>query len=86
MPIKNGYDTCREIRQWEEASNRPPIPIMALTANAMPEEKAAAASAGFTDYLTKPVDFNTLGIMMTLLLDRKSPHVFLRDRPDRLGV
>lgn len=86
MPIKNGYDTCRAIRQWEEANKRASIPIMALTANAMPEEKAAAASAGFTDYLTKPVDFNTLGTMMMALLDRRSPHVFLRDRPDRLGL
>lgn len=58
---------------------------MALTANAMPEERAAAAKAGFTDYLTKPVDFNKLGMMMVTLLDPRAPHVFLRDRRDRDG-
>lgn len=86
MPIKNGYEVCQELRTWERESNRAPMPIMALSANAMPEEKAAAAQVGFTDYLTKPVDFNVLGRMMVTLLDPKLPHVYLRDRPDRLGL
>ncbi len=86
MPIKNGYETCRELRQWEASHNLASTPVMALTANAMPEERAAAARAGFTDYLTKPVDFNTLGTMMMTLLDPKIPHIFLRDRRDRAGT
>ncbi|EXJ88022.1 hypothetical protein A1O1_04949 [Capronia coronata CBS 617.96] len=81
MPIKNGYEACSEIRAWEASHGYPTMPIMALTANAMPEERAAAANAGFTDYLTKPVDFNVLGTMMMTLLDPSVPHVFLRDRP-----
>jgi signal transduction histidine kinase/CheY-like chemotaxis protein len=51
------------------AGRRPPIPIMALTANAMPEERAAAAAAGFTDYLTKPVEYGVLGEMLVRLLE-----------------
>jgi CheY-like chemotaxis protein len=85
MPIKDGYDTCRELRQWEASHNLAHTPVMALTANAMPEERAAAARAGFSDYLTKPVEFNKLGILMVTLLDPKIPHVFLRDRRDREG-
>ncbi|KAJ9616004.1 hypothetical protein H2204_014173 [Knufia peltigerae] len=81
MPIKNGYEACQEIREWERSHGYKSCPIMALTANAMPEERAAAANAGFTDYLTKPVDFNLLGTMMMTLLDPSVPHVFLRDRP-----
>jgi signal transduction histidine kinase/CheY-like chemotaxis protein len=81
MPIKNGYEACQEIRTWEQSHGYQSSPIMALTANAMPEERAAAANAGFTDYLTKPVDFNVLGTMMMTLLDPSVPHVFLRDRP-----
>ena len=81
MPRKNGYETCTEIRSWERENGYAPLPIMALTANAMPEERSAAAAAGFSDYLTKPVDFNLLGTMMIALLDSKVPHVFLRDRP-----
>lgn len=85
MPIKNGYETCRELRQWEASHNLANIPVMALTANAMPEERAAAAKAGFTDYLTKPVEFNKLGTLIVALLDARKPHVFLRDRRDRDG-
>ncbi|ETI25472.1 hypothetical protein G647_02245 [Cladophialophora carrionii CBS 160.54] len=81
MPIKNGYEACTEVRAWERRHGYRPLPIMALTANAMPEERAAAADAGFTDYLTKPVDFNVLGTMMMTLLDTALPHVFLCDRP-----
>lgn len=81
MPVKNGYEACTEIRAWEKLHGFKPCPIMALTANAMPEERMAASNAGFTDYLTKPVDFNVLGTMMMTLLDPRVPHVFLRDRP-----
>ena len=81
MPRKNGYETCVEIRSWERENGFAPMPIMALTANAMPEERSAAAAAGFSDYLTKPVDFNLLGTMMIALLDAKVPHVYLKDRP-----
>jgi CheY-like chemotaxis protein len=80
MPRKNGYEACAEIRQWERDNAYPPVPIMALTAHAMPEERTAASTAGFTDYLTKPVDFNVLGTMMINLLDQRIPHVFLKDR------
>lgn len=80
MPKKNGYQACVEIRDWERQNAYPNLPIMALTANAMPEERAAAGAAGFTDYLTKPVDFNRLGRMMVTLLDPKIPHTFLRDQ------
>ena len=81
MPRKNGYETCVEIRQWERENGFAPVPIMALTANAMPEERSAAAAAGFSDYLTKPVDFNVFGRMMIALLDSKVQHVYLKDRP-----
>jgi len=80
MPVQNGYEVCEDIRQWEARDGVGPMPIMALTANAMPEERAAAGEAGFTNYLTKPVDFNTLGAMLVALLDATKPHVFLRDR------
>ncbi|KKY17736.1 putative sensor histidine kinase response [Phaeomoniella chlamydospora] len=86
MPLKNGYEVCQELRKWEQESNRDPMPIMALSANAMPEEKATAARVGFTDYLTKPVEYNSLGQMMVTLLDPQIPHVFLRNRLSELGL
>ena len=85
MPKKNGYEACLELRQWERDHAFSPLPIMALTANAMPEERAAAGAAGFSDYLTKPVDFNRLGRMMITLLDSKIPHTLLRDQSVDMG-
>lgn len=85
MPKKNGYEACVEIRQWERDNAYPNVPIMALTAHAMPEERAAAGAAGFTDYLTKPVDFNRLGRMMISLLDPEGSHGLGRDQGVELG-
>ena len=80
MPIKNGYDTCREIRAWEQKNHYPQIPIMALSANAMTDQIEDAARAGFNDYVTKPIKHNELGKMMMGLLDNHQPHLLLRDR------
>ena len=32
MPLMDGYETTRQIREWEEAKDRNPVPIVALTA------------------------------------------------------
>ncbi|KAJ5674084.1 hypothetical protein N7462_009523 [Penicillium macrosclerotiorum] len=80
MPIKNGYDTCREIRAWEQKNHYPQIPIMALSANAMTDQIENAARAGFNDYVTKPIKHNELGKMMMGLLDPGRPLLLLRDR------
>jgi CheY-like chemotaxis protein len=80
MPVKNGYDTCREIRAWEQKNHFTQIPIMALSANAMTGQIDDAARAGFNDYVTKPIKHNELGKMMMGLLDPSTPQVLLRDR------
>ncbi|KAL2863640.1 putative sensor histidine kinase/response regulator [Aspergillus lucknowensis] len=80
MPIKNGYETCREIRMWELKNHYPQIPIMALSANAMTDQIEDAARAGFNDYVTKPIKHNELGKMMMEILDPGRPLLLLRDR------
>ncbi|CAI7619077.1 unnamed protein product [Penicillium glandicola] len=80
MPIKNGYDTCRDIREWEQKNHYPQIPIMALSANAMTDQIENAARAGFNDYVTKPIKHNELGKMMMGLLEPGRPLMLLRDR------
>jgi signal transduction histidine kinase/CheY-like chemotaxis protein len=82
MPIKNGYETCREIRAWEAKNHFHQIPIMALSANAMTDQIDDAAQAGFNDYVTKPIKHNELGKMMMSLLDPNTPGTLLRDRKD----
>ncbi|MBM4126021.1 MAG: response regulator [Nitrospira sp.] len=60
MPIMDGYGATKAIRQWERDHNRPPTPIIALTAFALKEEAAKMFQAGCTAHITKPVKKSTL--------------------------
>ena len=57
LPVKDGWTTCREVREDPRIAN---TRIIALTAHAMGEDKARALAAGCNDYATKPVDFPEL--------------------------
>ena len=69
MPRKDGYQTCREIRQWEKKNRYPSKPIIALSANVMADVLEKCVQAGFSNYVTKPVDFKTLSEVMGNFLD-----------------
>lgn len=60
MPRKDGYQACREIRAWEALGKYPATPIIALSANVMSDVHEKCAEAGFSDYVTKPVDIIAL--------------------------
>ncbi|WP_323767903.1 response regulator [Antarctobacter sp.] len=55
MPVMNGYEATRHIRALEAQANLAACPIVALTANALPEDENACREAGMSDFLTKPV-------------------------------
>ena len=57
LPVKDGWTACREAQQDPSIAE---IPIIALTAHAMEEDKHRALEAGCSDYATKPVDFPDL--------------------------
>lgn len=56
MPNLSGLDAAREIRELESENT----PIIALTADVMPETRQQVEASGMVDYLIKPVDENTL--------------------------
>jgi CheY-like chemotaxis protein/nitrogen-specific signal transduction histidine kinase len=59
MPIMDGYCATLIIRQQEELFNKH-IPIIALTASALKEDKERCIQTGMDDYITKPVKIQTL--------------------------
>lgn len=55
MPVMDGLEASRTIRTWEKAQNRPPIPIIALTAHAIDGYRETCLENGMNDYMTKPL-------------------------------
>ena len=56
MPELDGLEAARRIRAVEEAAGTERTPIIALTANAVAEERARCLDAGMDAFLTKPLD------------------------------
>ena len=55
LPVMDGYQAAQSIRQTFES-----LPIIGVSASAMPADIDKAKAAGFNDYLTKPVDEDLL--------------------------
>jgi len=56
MPVLDGYQASEKIRLGAAGDAMVNIPIIAMTANAMKEDKAKCLQAGMSDYLSKPID------------------------------
>jgi CheY-like chemotaxis protein len=70
----DGYATMGEIRKDPRFAK---LPIIALTAKAMPGDQNRCLAAGADDYLTKPVDIEALRQAMARLIERSGhadPH------------
>lgn len=63
MPVMDGYEASRQIRR---SGRWPDLPIVALTANAMPEERERCRAAGMSDYLAKPFRREELAALLEL--------------------
>jgi len=75
MPIKDGYDLTRSIREREQATGIPPVPILALTANALKNEEEKCLALGMDDYMTKPVELDVLRSKLQFWIAGAEPFV-----------
>ncbi len=60
MPIMDGIEATKIIRQYEKENNLKPTKIIAVTANAIEGDKAKFLAIGMDDYIPKPIDINKL--------------------------
>ena len=67
MPVMDGYETMKRIRAQEKFQQ---LPIIALTAKAMKEDRSQCIAAGANDYLPKPVNLDRLFSTMRVWLYR----------------
>jgi CheY-like chemotaxis protein len=61
MPGMDGYATMTAVRQMPQFGR---LPIIAVTARAMPGDREKSIAAGANDYVTKPVDTEELLVAM----------------------
>ena len=55
MPVMDGYEATRFIREWEQSNGQIGTPIIALTADVLPGTEKSCLDWGMNDYLAKPV-------------------------------
>jgi len=72
MPVMDGMAALREIRKIEQKSGRPPLPIIAVTANVMAHQVAEYLSSGFDLCLAKPLDSGELAFGIRSLLAERA--------------
>lgn len=71
MPVMSGLEATAEIRAFEKNNMLDPIPIIALTAYAMKQDKALFLDSGMDGYLTKPLNSKSLLECIETVLNQK---------------
>ena len=77
MPVLDGYATTRALRLREAETGAPRLPIIAMTAAAISDERERCTDAGMDDFLTKPFSVSAL----EAVLDRWAPQRETGPRP-----
>ncbi|MFP6847099.1 MAG: PAS domain S-box protein [Pseudomonas sp.] len=73
MPLVDGLEASRRIRAFEATHPREPIPIIALTASVLDQDRQAALDAGMNGFASKPLDMAALLAEMARLLGVATP-------------
>ena len=69
LPVIDGWEVTRQLRATPETAA---VPIIALSAHAMPQDRERALAAGCDDFMAKPVDFPRLLDRIEVLLRARS--------------
>ena len=64
MPVMDGYEATSAIRDRNSRARNHAVPVIALTANALKEDREKCLVSGMDDYLTKPVNLAALAAML----------------------
>ncbi|MBP5384768.1 MAG: response regulator [Lachnospiraceae bacterium] len=84
MPKMDGSEAMKRIREQESGCNVH-TPVIALTADAMQGARARYLAAGFTDYLSKPVDGHTLETTLVKYLPKEKVVLYEREDAEAAG-
>ena len=76
MPLMNGYELTRAIRQHELQHRCPPCTVLGFTANAQPEEILRCKQAGMDDCLFKPLSLSQLSQWVDSVTPASTPAAF----------
>lgn len=60
MPVMDGLECTRKIREYEKEKNLSKVTVIAVTAHAMKGDKEKCLNAGIDDYITKPIEEKVL--------------------------
>ena len=61
----DGYEVFKKLKMYEETNN---IPIVAISAHAMPKDIEKGLLLGFTDYITKPINVSSFTEKISTIL------------------
>ncbi len=71
MPVMDGFEMTRNVRSEEASLNKAPVPIIAVTANALKDDADLCVAVGMNDILTKPVELKRLSSTLRKWLKKK---------------
>lgn len=78
MPVMDGLEATRKIRQYEQAQNsKGPVcvrvPIVAMTAYDDDQERSASKNAGMDGFISKPIDIKSIGSTLQQIIESSRP-------------
>ncbi len=82
MPIMDGLEATKKIREYEKENNKKDTPIIALSAGILKSEQERAFSSGMSDYLPKPINIDKLKEIINKYLNNEEQEKIYFDKND----